>query len=194
MKAKRLFSCLTLLLVTTMVIAQDIPVGMRMEVTESSQGDDEEFQCSVFQYKEENGNTGYYLSLIHSIELMSIVRGDLAKSSLSHYDEVCLPLGATLDDAQNKIDSMLELFDKNPGTVTEFPCRINNGPEKLGEESTATCTVTKRLLGGKILLFGFTSGQRTAETELTKSALKQMRLGLKLDKKLHPGKNKDNDD
>ena len=117
---KRFFNCMALLLISMMIVAQDIPVGMRMEVIEISQGDDEEFQYSIFQYKEENGNTGYYLSLIHSIELMSIIRGDLARSSLSHYDEVCLPMGVTREEAQEKIESISELLNKAPGSTHQF--------------------------------------------------------------------------
>ncbi|MBO7050453.1 MAG: hypothetical protein J6W42_07565 [Bacteroidaceae bacterium] len=191
---KRFFNCMALLLISMMIVAQDIPVGMRMEVIEISQGDDEEFQYSIFQYKEENGNTGYYLSLIHSIELMGIIRGDLARSSLSHYDEVCLPMGATREEAQEKIESISELLNKAPGSTFEFPCRINNGADRLGQESTTTCTVAKRFLRGKLLVFSFESGSRNAQAELSKSALKQLRFGLKLDKKIHPGKKADIDD
>ena len=191
---KRVINCLALLLISTMIMAQDIPTGMRMEVIEVSQGNDDEDQYTIFQYKEENGNTGYYLSMEHSIELLGLIRGDLAKSSFSHYDEVCLPMGTTREEVQDKIESMFQMLDKAVGTKFEFPCRINNGAEKLGEESTATCVLTKRFLKGKRLEFSFTSGERTAQTYLNKSVLKQLRFGLKLDKKIHPGKNAQNDD
>ena len=176
-------------LISTMVLAQDIPAGMRVEVTESSQ--DDKFVYSIFRYREENGNTGYYMSLGKKTELLSLIRDDITDTSISHTDEMCLPMGTTMEDVLEEIESLLELTGKPNGTIVEFPCRINNGADRLGEEGKTSCMVTKRFLQSKRLCFSFTSGRRTAQADLTKSALKRMRLGVKLDGKLHPGKNSD---
>jgi len=183
---KRLFGILALLLISSMVIAQNIPAGMRMEIVES---DNENNQYSIFRYKDNNGDTGYYMSVGYKIELLSLVRDDITDTSISHMDEVCFPMGNTREQVTEKLDSFMELLGKPAGTTVEFPCRINNGADGLGEESTATCIVTKRFLQGKRLCFHFTSGKRNADADLTKSAIKSMRLGVKLDIKLHPDKN-----
>lgn len=174
------------LMMATCVIAQDIPVGMRMEIVES--GDDTKDQYSIFKYKENNGNIGYYMSVGYKIELLSLVRDDITDTSISHMDEVCFPMGSTREDVLEKLDSYMELLDKPVGTTVEFPCRINNGADGLGEEATATCIVTKRFLQSKRLCFHFTSGNRTADADLLKSSIKSMRLSVKLDIKLHPNK------
>lgn len=51
---------------------------------------------------------------------------------------------------------------------------------------TATCTVVKKTLGGKRLQFLFPEGKRQARAYLSKSTLKELRTGFKLDIRLHP--------
>lgn len=176
------------LMMATCVIAQNIPAGIRMDIIES--GDDSKDQYSIFQYKEDNGQTGYYMSVGYKIELLSLVRDDITDTSISHMDEVCFPMGSTREQVIEHLDSYLELLDKPVGTTVEFPCRINNGANALGEEATATCIVTKRFLQSKRLCFHFTSGKRTADADLLKSSIKSMRTSVKLDIRLHPNKDK----
>lgn len=174
------------LMMATYMLAQEIPAGMRMEIVESD--NDSKDQYSIFKYKEQNGNVGYYMGVGYKIELLGLIRDDITDVSISHMDEVCFPMGSTRDDVLDKLDSFLELLDNPAGTTLEFPCRINNGAAGLGDEATATCTVTKRFLQGKRLCFRFTSGERTVDADLLKSSIKSMRLSVKLDKKLHPNK------
>jgi len=174
------------LMMVTNVFAQDIPAGIRMEIVESD--DDSKDQYSIFQYKDKNGDTKYYMGVGYKIELLSMVRDDITDTSISHMDEVCFPMGTTRDQVLEKLDSYLELLDKPVDTTVEFPCRVATGANGLGEETTATCIVVKRFLQGKRLCFHFTSGKREAKADLRKSSIKSMRLSIKLDKKLHPNK------
>jgi len=174
------------LIMITNVFSQDIPVGIRMEIVESS--DDNKDQYSIFQYKDKNGDTKYYMGVGYKLELLSMVRDDITDTSISHMDEVCFPMGTTRDQVLEKLDSYLELLDKPVDTTVEFPCRVATGANGLGEETTATCIVVKRFLQGKRLCFHFTSGKREAKADLRKSSIKSMRLSIKLDKKLHPNK------
>lgn len=183
---KKLLTVAAALMMATYVIAQDIPAGIRMEIIESD--DDSNDQYTIFKYKEQNGNESYYMGVGYKIELLGLVRDDITDMSISHMDEVCFPMGSTRDEVIENLDSYLELLEKPAGTTVEFPCRINNGAAGLGEEATATCIVTKRLLQGKKLCFHFTSGKRTAEADLLKSSINSMRLSVKLDIKLHPDK------
>ena len=172
-------------MMATCVLAQDIPAGMRMEIIESD--DDSHDQYTIFKYKEKNGNEGYYMGVGNKTELLSLVRDDITDMSISHMDEVCLPMGSTRQEVIDNLNSYLELLDKPAGTTVEFPCRIDNYAG-LGDESKTTCIVTKRFLQGKRLCFHFTSGKRTAEADLRKSSIKSMRVSVKLDMKLHPNK------
>ena len=183
---KTVFALAASLMMATYVLAQDIPAGIRMEIVESD--DDSKDQYSIFKYKEQNGNTGYYMGVGYKIELLGLVRDDITDTSISHMDEVCFPMGSTREEVLEKLDSFLELLGKPAGTTMEFPCRINNGANGLGQESTATCIVTKRFLQSKRLCFHFTSGKRTADADLLKSSINSMRLSVKLDIKLHPDK------
>ena len=182
---RTILSVAAALIMATCVIAQDIPAGMRMELIESE--DDSRDQYTIFKYKEKNGNEAYYMGVGNKIELLGLVRDDITDMSISHMDEVCLPMGSTRQEVIDNLDSYLELLDKPAGTTVEFPCRINNGVG-LGDESKSTCIVTKRFLQGKRLCFHFTSGNRTAQADLRKSSVKSMKLSVKLDIKLHPDK------
>ena len=182
---KSFFTVAAAIMMATCVLAQDIPADMRMEIIESE--DDSRDQYTIFKYKEKNGNTGYYMGVGNKIELLGLVRDDITDMSISHMDEVCLPMGSTRQEVIDNLDSYLELLDKPAGTTVEFPCRIDNYAG-LGEESKTTCIVTKRFLQGKRLCFHFTSGKRTAEADLRKSSLKSMKISVKLDMKLHPNK------
>ena len=174
---------LALAFTTVFAFAQNIPAGMRMEIIEVGQDDDE---YSIFTYKDDDGTFGYYLSLGHKYDLLGILVDDDTDFSLSHIDETCLLLGATADEADATLNTLLVLVDGEPGTMVEFPCRMSMGAERLGGASTAICYVTKRLLQSKRLVFHFTSGSRTAEADLTKSAIRSLISGFKLGQKLHP--------
>jgi hypothetical protein len=180
---KRILITLALALTTLFAFAQNFPAGMRMEFIEVGQ-DDNEF--SIFSYKDDDGTIGYYLSLGTNYNLLGIFTDDDSNFSLSHFDETCITLGSTPEEANKTLDILLALEDGELGTMAEFPCRMSMGAERLGGSSTAICYVTKRLLQSKRLVFHFTSGGRTAETDLTKSALKSLISGFRLGLKLHP--------
>ncbi|MBR5706348.1 MAG: hypothetical protein IKX55_02120 [Bacteroidaceae bacterium] len=182
---KSLFTVAAAMMMATYVIAQDIPTDMRMEIIESE--DDSHDQYTIFKYKEKNGNTGYWMGVGNKTELLSLVRDDITDMSISHMDEVCLPMGSTRQEVLDNLDSYLELLAKPAGTTVEFPCRIDNYAG-LGDESKTTCIVTKRFLQGKRLCFHFTSGKRTAEADLRKSSIRSMKVSVKLDMKLRPNK------
>ena len=156
---------------------RDIPAGMRMELSELTQ---DKNQYSIFTYKDADGTFGYYLSLGRVLDLLEIFGDGLGNTSLSHIDATCLWLGATPEEAGATLDALTNLFDEDPGVTAEFPCRLTNGAEGLTDHDTATCTVVKRFLQGKRLLFVFKSGSRTAEADLTKPGLKTLRWGTKL--------------
>ena len=185
---KTITTLVVALMMFTCVVAQNIPAGIRMDLVESEE--DSKDQYSIFQYKDKNGDTKYYMGVGYKIELLGLVRDDITDISISHMDEVCFPMGTTRDQVLENLDSYLELLDKPVGTTVEYLCRVTNGAEGLGEETTATCVVVKRFLQGKRLCFHFTSGngKRSAEADLLKSSIKSMRLSIKLDKKLHPNK------
>lgn len=163
--------------------AQNIPVGMRMEIAEA-ETDNSEY--SVFTYKDEDETFGYYLGLGRVINYVSIFRDDITDMSFEDIKETCICLGGTYDEAYAMLDAILDLFDRDVETTVEFQGRAATGSGRLGEPNTSTCVVKKKPLGGKRLLFLFTCGKRQAETCLTKSVVKELRMGLKMDKKLHP--------
>ena len=80
----------------------------------------------------------------------------------------------------------MDLFDKDLDTTVEFKGRATTSGERLGEPNVTTCVVQKKPLGGKRLAFIFPFGKRQAHTYISKSVLKELRFGLKMDKKLHP--------
>ena len=179
---KRILTTLLLACMTLFAVAQNSPIGMKMEIAEVGQDDNE---YSIFTYKDPDGTFGYYLSVGHVFQLLELFSDDLS-SSLGLVNETCLVMGETMDDAFAFLDSLLELLEEAPGTTAEFPCRLTTGADKLFAFSTANAIVVKRFLQGKRLNFHFVSGNHTADVDLTKSAIKSLRWNLDLYRKLHP--------
>ena len=177
---KRMIMAIALACVVTSAWAQDFPAGMRKEIVEIEQ-DDHEY--SLFSYKDADGTFGYYLSLgrVYPIVDAEIFGGH---TSFSHFDETCLCLGATKEEALATIESMLALLEEAPGTTAAFQCRRSSGGERLSVPDQANCVVVKRFLQGKRLCFQFVSGEQTAEVDLTRSTLKTLRWNINLGKTL----------
>lgn len=179
---KRLLTTLALACMTLFAVAQNSPIGMKMEIAEVEENDNE---YAIFTYKDPDGAFGYYLSVGHVFQLLDLFL-DNPSSSFGLVDETCLVMGETMDDAFAFLDSLLELLDEAPGTTAEFPCRLTTGADQLFVHSTANAIVIKRFLQGKRLNFHFVSGSHTADVDLTKSAIKSLRWNLDLYRKLHP--------
>ena len=179
--------CLMIIAATMMAAmsasAQNIPAGMRMEVAEA-ETDNSEY--SIFTYKDDDETFGYYLGLGRVINYVSIFRDDITDMAFEDIKETCIWLGATYDEAYATLDDILDLFGKDVDTTVEFKGRAATGGDRLGEPNTSVCVVQKKPLGGKRLLFRFNCGKRQAETYLGKTVVKELRMELKLDKKLHP--------
>ena len=105
--------------------------------------------------------------------------------------QACLVIGNTQEEAIAFLDGLLELLNQKIGTTKEFKYRKTNGAERLTDTDVSTCTVTKRFLQSKRLSFQFVSGNRTVETDLKKSTIKNLRLSVRINKKLHPDKDDD---
>ena len=176
---KRIIITLAFAFVTLFASAQinNQPAGIRMEIGEIRDNDD---VCVAFSYKDEDGTIGYYLSVGYQFDILEIF-SENTSSSFGHLDETCLVLGSTLEEALATVDSMLELYDKDPGTVIELPAREAVALERLGDETTATCMVVKRFLQAKRLCFHFTRGTLTAQVDLPKSSLRSIRGMIEFD-------------
>jgi hypothetical protein len=182
---KRILILFAFALFSFAAVAQNQQAGVRYEVTEVSAND---AFYSIFTYVDDEGTFGYYLSLGRVDEKFSIasVRGTF---SYSDFDETCLCLGATRAEAFASLDTLLALYDREAGTAIALPARMATGNLKLGQYVDITCEVHKKVFGGKRLWFYFPSGDgKVGEAYLNKSGVKQLRWGLKVDKKLHPDK------
>ena len=181
---KRLIICLAVLLTVLPVVAQNEVAGVRYESTEITHNNE---VYSIFTYIDDDGTYGYYLSVAHEMEILTVTT-PRTESSFSIFDEACIWLGADREAAFATLDSILALFDTDAGTIVEMNARTTTGGERLGKDITVICEVTKKMLGGKRLWFYFTSGKREGESYINKSTVKQLRWGLNVDKKLHSKK------
>ncbi len=179
---KRFLLTLAAAFVAFSSFAQNITAGVRYEAVEIEENDNE---YSIFEYKDDDGTYGVYLSLGRSFPILEIISDD-SLSSLSHFDETCLYVGKSYDDVIPFLDNLLALADQEQGSTAKFPCRLSSGSEKLMDSATATCMVVNRFLQTKRLSFIFSSGGHTAEADLTKSAIKSLRTSFAIYKKLHP--------
>ena len=162
--------------------AKDIPVGMRMEIAEV-EDDDNDF--TLFTYKDKDGTVGYYLGLGRVFRVLDVLFDGELNSSFDHVDEVCLCLGGTADQALASLDLLLSFYDEDVNTIAEFPARMSTGAERLGQPTIINCVVKKKFLKGKYLQFNFVSGKHSAEADLEKSTVKFLRKMLQLDSKRH---------
>ena len=141
---KRILTTMVLACVLTSAWAQDFPAGMRNEIVEIEQNEDE---YSLFTYKDEDGAFGYYLSLgrVFPILEAEIFGG---QTSLSHIDETCLCLGATKEEALATIEQLLALLEEPAGTTAAFQCRRSSGgacpcrTRRTASSSSASCRVS----------------------------------------------------
>ena len=166
------------------------PAGMRVEVAEA---ETDHGEYSIFTYQEDDGEYqssdevetfGYYLSLGRTADFLGA--DEILGIQVQNIHEVTIRLGSTTDEALATIASILDLYDKDVDTTVEFAGRAATSGFRLGGPVTATCTVVKKTLGGKRLQFLFPEGKRQARAYLSKSTLKELRTGFKLDIRLHP--------
>lgn len=162
--------------------AKDIPAGMRMEIAEVEE-DDNEFQ--LFTYKDQDGTVAYYLSLGRVFRILDMLFDGELNTSFDHVDEVCLCLGVTPEEAKASLDLLLSFYDEDVNTIAEFPARMATGSEVLGQPTIINCVVKKKFLKGKYLQFNFVSGKHSAEADLSKSTVKFLKKALELDMKRH---------
>ena len=168
------------LLCAKTAVAQDYPAGVRIEVAECESDDN---TYSIFSYKDDDGSEAYYLSIGRLSDRLKVESDVFGDFTVDNIDEFCLNIGTTADEAVAYLDTLLTMFDKEAGSAFEFPCRIALGPNKLGDYSTAECVVVKRFLQGKRLCFQFESLGRKTEADLTRMAVKSLRLSMKLEAK-----------
>ncbi len=171
------------IMIATSAQAQNQLTGMRVEVAEA---ETDHGDYSIFTYKDsdEEDSFGYYLSLGRVADFLGA--DEILGAEIKNLHEVTICLGATTDEALATIDTILELYDKDVDTTTEFSGRAATSGFQLGESVTSTCVVVKKPLGGKRLQFLFPEGKRQGRAYLSKSTLKELRSNFKFDIKLHP--------
>ena len=162
--------------------AKDNPVGMRMEIAESGDDDNE---TVLFTYKDQDGTEAYYLGLGRVFRILDVLFDGELNTSFDHVDEVCLCLGTTAEPALASFDLLLSFYDEDINTIAEFPARMATGADKLGGLTIINCVVKKKFIKGKYLQFNFVSGKHSAEVDLSKSTVKFLRKALELDMKRH---------
>ena len=147
---------------------------------------DDHIESTIFTYKDsdEENSFGYYLSLGRVADFLGA--DEILGMEVKNNHEVTIRLGATTNEALATIDSILDLYDKDLDTTTEFQGRAATNGLQLGAPVTTTCTVVKKTLGGKRLQFLFPEGKRQGRAYLSKSTLKELRMNFKIDIKLHP--------
>lgn len=164
------------------------PVDVRMEFYKLENDDNvDKNSYSLFTYLDADGTFGYYLGLgkAETFVELSIGSSDLA---FGNYDEASIYLGTNNDEACATLESILALYDQDLETTNKFEGRACTLGPNLGGPISVTCTVKKKpfsIFGDKRLEFLYPCTDKTAQTFLLKSELKQIRNGLTFDKKLH---------
>ena len=153
-----------------------------MEIVELEQNDN---VFSVFRYRDATGSPAFYMSLGHQYEYAALFPDEAGEISFTHYDEVCLEMGATADDALEFLNRLILFADEEPGVSMEFKARHTNAGEKLTEATVVTGVVNKQLLGRSID-FTFRTDKYAATASIGKNGLKSLRASFKITRKIRP--------
>ena len=184
----RLWMLAVLLIISGAMQAQNHknhPVDIRTEFYNLENDDNvDKKSYSLFTYLDADSTFGYYLGLGTAETFLEISIGG-TDMAFGNYDEASIYLGATNDEACATLENILALYDQDVETTTEFEGRACIAGPNLAGPITVTCVVKKPIFGGKRLEFLYPCDDRTAQTFLLKSDLKQIRNGLKFDKTLH---------
>ena len=157
--------------------AQEAKIPQRLEIVEID-ADEEDTQLEIFAIPSD-GQNSYYLSV-----------GDLGvgnKVVQIHFDplfELFIPLGSTLEEAEETLQQMKALFKQSKGdTMQVTGCLDLAFPREKVE--TVTITYTRFLLS-HMLEFSVEREGYLRATHITRSQFKSLVSGLKLYRKLHP--------
>ncbi|MBR0534065.1 MAG: hypothetical protein IJK19_05180 [Bacteroidales bacterium] len=181
---KRFLITLAVALFTLPVSAQNIPAKMRVEIADIEQNDD---SYTIFQYKDADDEAvSYYLALSTDLGGFDFSIGDDISGGIHDFDETCIFMGTNLSEAMSFLDTILDLFDQQPGTSLELACRPTLPFEGMGEYGTATCTLVKGLFGKHLNVAFKGRNNRDALVELTRGNVRSLMTSLKIDRKLHP--------
>lgn len=174
---KLAFSLLLIMVLPLFSFAQDHKLPNRLEIVEV-ENDEEDVQIEVFALLRD-GQKSYYLSV-----------GDLGvgnKVVQLHIDpifELFIPLGNTLDEAQENLEKMKTMFKQSKGdTMQVTGCLDLAFPGENLE--TVTITYTRFMLT-HMLEFSVQREGYLRATHITRSQFKSLVTSLKLYRKLHP--------
>lgn len=171
---KILFVFFALVMAAT-TFAQNPVLRQRMEITQIEENGN--FNLEIFQM-DDNGR--YYLSLGHLG-----IGDDIVQIQFDPVFELFIPLGETLDEAIDTMETILDLYSDLPlGESTETRgCLSAAYPNDQFE----TVTVTRRnSLFSRLLEFSVMRDDFVRATYVSKSNFKSLVTGLKFYKKLHP--------
>ena len=171
---KRILVTLALMCMAICAYAQrDIPAGGSMEVA-SIESDDsvggvgQGKQITMYKVKDNDGNPSFLLCVSHTMLSLTFGTEDSFTSFSLPGGAVLLDFGTTYEEATDNLDALLDMFSEKDGTQKELSCR---------DGSNTVCTLHKGFLGKHLEI---------AETSITKSDVKSLKLSFKISKKLHP--------
>lgn len=173
---KRIFVFVALIFVSSLMFAQKFQVGVRDEIVSIEENENE---YAIFGYMDEEGTKGYYLGL---------GRPDVIPGSIIAFDvfnETCIYLGATLEEALGTMGSIVDLFSGRMGSNKVFEARLGVG-ELLKDKGQAIGTLERRIIAGKHISFAFKTPSFLTESFLNKITAKSLLTGLKAYMKIHP--------
>ena len=126
-------------------------------------------QVSLYKVKDNEGNPSFFLCVSNVTASLTFGTEDSFTSfTLPNGGGVMLDFGTTYEEAMDNLDALLDMFNGQDGTQKEWPCR---------DGDTVVCTLHKGFLGKNLSI---------AETSLSKSDIKSLKISFKISKQLHP--------
>lgn len=174
---KKLLCIFLALTWTFAAFAQDNKIPQRLEIV-TIDDDDDDAVLEMFDMPKD-GQSHYYLSVGHLG-----FGDDVFQIQLDPLFELFLPLGDSLDEAQEALVRMQDLFKKSTGTFIEVDGNLALGYPR---ENLETVKVTyKRFLLNRLLEFSVERDGYMRAAHIGRSDFNSLITSLKLYRKIHP--------
>ena len=161
-------------------MAQSTKIPVMKELIEIGKGDDDTSEVlSVFDMPKDDGTHRYYLCAGHLG-----IGDEVIQINLDPVFQLFIPLGTTLDETMESLQSMQSLLKEKPGTNMEVSgCLAFGFPSDELETVTLTC---RKVLLGRNLEFSVERDGYIRANYIQRSDLNSLVSGVKFYRKIHP--------
>ena len=165
---KRFITSIALIVLSIAAMAQTLPVNTRQTIAQA-QGKEKTYE--IFEYKDADGTTGYYLGLGMPDNIPGYI------ITFDDVPEACIKMGSTIEEVRKNLEDLIAFFGSASGSTRSFEARTAVGG-KLKESNTAKATMQRIFMGGRCIEFEYPSKAFTTVTYLRRHTVRALQKSL----------------